>query len=72
MNFHFKTPNKQTLVFFQTKLEKTVILQKSSAVRESDFNGNSFLESVNYKDKCNNTSTKPTNILILIQHNRRG
>ena len=72
INFHFKTPNKQILVFFQPKLEKTVILQKSSAMRESVFNGNLFLESVNYKDKCNNTSTKSTNILILIQHDRRG
>ena len=56
--FHFKTPTKKILTF-RIKLMKRQIWQKSSAKREFDFTGNLFLE------KCNNASTKSTNILIL-------
>ena len=58
--FHFKTPTKKILLTFRIKLMKRQIWQKSSAKREFDFTGNLFLE------KCNNASTKSTNILIHI------
>ena len=31
INFHFKTPTKQVLIIFRTKLGKAVIWQKSTA-----------------------------------------
>ena len=38
--FHYKTPPKQILVFFQIILGKSLIWEKSSGMWESDFNEN--------------------------------
>ena len=51
--FHFMTSTKQMLVFFQTRLGKILIWQKSSATWESDFKINIHVLNefkVNHKD----------------------